>query len=156
MRLFIVSLPITILMIALIGNMESVYTDSNSKYVIHVQLEIRNAEEQLISITESKFGKHMEQEIPDYVFNSIIGQKETITINEIVYEKVQFEVSMKHTDMKNLPDARTYDPYLQFILCGESESNKSSCMELQSAKYWVAMDENDIITSKWTVLRIND
>ena len=87
MRLFIVSLPITILMIALIGNMESVYTDSNSKYVIHVQLEIRNAEEQLISITESKFGKHMEQEIPDYVFNSIIGQKETITINEIVYEK---------------------------------------------------------------------
>ena len=142
-------------MISLIGNIESVYTESDSKYVIHIQLEIRNAEEQLISVTESKFGKHIEQEIPDHVFNSVIGQKETITVNGIVYEKVQFEVSMKHTDLKNLPAARAYDPYLQFILCNESESSKSNCMKLQSAKYWVAMGENDIITSKWTVLRIN-
>ena len=56
--------------------------------------------------------------------------------------------SMAHSEFTNPRE-------ISNILCNESESSKSNCMKLQSAKYWVAMGENDIITSKWTVLRIN-
>ena len=50
-------------------------TDSNSKYQIHLQVEIRNAQDQLISIAENSQGNYLPHEITDLLFYEKFGKK---------------------------------------------------------------------------------
>ena len=138
------------------SSIESIYAEITPKYLVHIQVEVRNAQEQLVSITESRLGEYMHYEIPDYVFDSVVGQKEIIVMDGINYEKVQFEVSYERS-VKTDPDlVHDYENKLRFSLCGTSEYDKLSCMSLESAKYWILTEEGDVVTSKWTVLRVID
>ena len=65
-------------------------TDSNSKYQIHLQVEIRNAQGQLISIAETSHGSYIPEGISDLLFYEKLGKKEIVTIDNIKYEKVQY------------------------------------------------------------------
>ena len=65
----------------------------DSKYQIYLTVVIRNAQGELIGITEATRGIHIAHEITDYVFNEKLGEKEVIMIDNIKYEKVQFVVS---------------------------------------------------------------
>ena len=65
-------------------------TDSNSKYQIHLQVEIRNAQGQLISIAETSHGNYIPEGISDLLFYEKLGKKEIVTIDNIKYEKVQY------------------------------------------------------------------
>ena len=149
-------LLVAVFVVSLTSSIESIYAEITPKYLMHVQVEIRNAQEQLVSITESRLGKHMHHEIPDHVFDSIIGQKEIITVDGIKYEKVQFEISSGGPDMANLSPEREYGNNLRFSLCGTSEQDKFTCINLQSARYFVLTESGDIATSKWTILRMID
>ena len=62
----------------------------DSKYQAYLQIEVRNVQGQLISITESTHVKHIPHKITDHVFDTLMGQKEIVTINDIKYEKVQY------------------------------------------------------------------
>jgi len=156
MKKFAMMLFATILVISLTSAIKPIDAERNLEYIVHIQVEVRNAQEQLISITESKFDKYIRDEIPDYVFDSVVGQKEIIVIDGINYEKVQFEVSYERS-VKTDPDlVHDYENKLRFSLCGTSEYDKLSCMSLESAKYWILTEEGDVVTSKWTVLRVID
>ena len=48
-----------ILVISVTGSIESIDAERDSEYIVHIQVEVRNAQEQLVSITESKFGKYL-------------------------------------------------------------------------------------------------
>ena len=62
----------------------------DSKYQTYLQIEVRNAQGQLISITETTHVKHIPHEITDDVFDTMLGKKEIITIDNVKYEKVQY------------------------------------------------------------------
>ena len=47
----------------------------DSKYQIHVQVQVRNEQGQLVSISEGTHGKYIPLEITNYVFNEKLGKK---------------------------------------------------------------------------------
>ena len=69
-------------------------TTQDSDYQVYLLTILRNGDGQLINITENtKTGAHIPHEIADYVFDTLMGEKEIITIDNIKYEKVQYTFS---------------------------------------------------------------
>jgi len=66
----------------------------DSGYKVYLQAVLRNGDGQLISITENtQTGAYIPHEISDYVFDTLMGEKEIITIDNIKYEKAQYTFS---------------------------------------------------------------
>jgi len=69
-------------------------TIEGSSYQVYLQTVLRNGDGQLINVTEiTKTGAFVRHEITDYVFDTLMGEKEIITIDNIKYEKVQYTFS---------------------------------------------------------------
>jgi len=68
----------------------SLVTSNNTNYQIHLQLVIRNGDGQLISVLENNVGGYIPHKITDDIFDTAMGEKEIITIDNIKYEKVQY------------------------------------------------------------------
>ena len=69
-------------------------TTHNSDYQVNLQAVLRNGDNQLINVTETTAtGAYIPHEITDYVFDTLMGKKEIITIDNIKYEKVQYTFS---------------------------------------------------------------
>ncbi len=67
-----------------------------SKYQVYLQSVLRNGDGQLISVVEStNNAAYIPHKISDHVFDTLMGKKEIVTIDNIKYEKVQ--VTMKPT-----------------------------------------------------------
>ena len=63
-------------------------------YQVYLQAVLRNGDGQLINVTENtKTAAYIPHEITDYVFDTLMGEKEIITIDNIKYEKVQYTFS---------------------------------------------------------------
>ena len=110
MKKFVIPLLCTIFVLLLVNSTESVAADhlepgegiwkdessvnlvttKDSKYQVHLQVEVRNAQGQLISISETTNVNHIPHEITDNTFDTILGKKEIITIDNVKYEKVQY------------------------------------------------------------------
>ena len=66
-------------------------TTEDSNYQVYLQMILRNGDGQLINVTESTAnGAYISHEITDHVFDTLMGEKEIITIDNIKYEKVQY------------------------------------------------------------------
>ena len=66
----------------------------NTNYQVYLQAILRNGDGQLINVTENtQTGAYIPHEITDYVFDTLMGKKEIITIDNIKYEKVQYTFS---------------------------------------------------------------
>jgi len=143
---------------------QGIYKDENnvnyvstkdSKYQIYIQVQVRNEQGQLVSISESDHGNYIPHEISNFVFNEKLGKKEIITIGDIKYEKVQYTNTF---DMKQLE--HTIEPtsaflgYLAVKLCGEIGGHGFSCVPIFQADTAVGViSETDVITTNWTILR---
>ena len=69
-------------------------TTHNSDYQVNLQAVLRNGDNQLINVTETTAtGAYIPHEITDYVFDTLMGKKEIIIIDNIKYEKVQYTFS---------------------------------------------------------------
>ena len=69
-------------------------TTENTNYQVYLQAVLRNGDGQLINVTENtQTGAYIPHEITDYVFDTLMGEKEIITIDNIKYEKVQYTFS---------------------------------------------------------------
>ena len=69
-------------------------TTQDSDYQVYLQAILRNGDGQLINVTENtKTGAYIPHEISDYVFDTLMGEKEIITIDNIKYEKAQYTFS---------------------------------------------------------------
>jgi len=63
----------------------------DSKYQVYVQIVHRNEGDQLISVTESSLsGAYLPHKITDDIFDTLMGEKEIVTIDNMKYEKVQY------------------------------------------------------------------
>jgi len=66
----------------------------NTNYQVYVQVVHRNGDGQLISIIESTANAgHISHKLTDDIFDTLMGEKEIVTIDNIKYEKVQYTFS---------------------------------------------------------------
>ena len=130
---------------------------NNSNYQIYLQTVLRNGDGHLISIIESTANAgHISHKLTDDIFDTRLGEKEIIIIDNIKYEKVQY---INTVDMKQLK--HTIDPTSAFIgslvvnFCGEIVSgHEFSCISIFQIDTTVGvLSETDVITNKWTILR---
>ena len=65
----------------------------DSNYQIYLQTVLRNVDGQMISVAEGMHGFVIPHQVTDHVFDTLMGKKEIVTIDNIKYEKVQYTFS---------------------------------------------------------------
>ena len=122
----------------------------DSKYQIYLTVVIRNAQGELISITEATRGIHIAHEITDFVFNEKLGEKEVIMIDNIKYEKVQFVVSLDFLEQHS----SSFLTMWYFPICGEIGGHSDVCVRIFQVKTAsMYIEEDGDVKNYWTVLR---
>ena len=150
----------------------------DSKYKTHLQLVLRTNDGQLINITESsRSAAYIPHAITDHVFDTLMGKKEIITIDNVMYEKVQYRYTptLEHRFMglypifsenydlefKSTPEAREkMHEHKDFSMwkihyCATFEGHGFSCIPIfQDLVPTMTLAQHDIVTQQWTILRI--
>ena len=122
--------------------------DSNSKYQIHLQVELRNAQGQLISIAETSHGNYIPEGISDLTFYEKLGKKEIVVIDNIKYEKAQYVDSLYSNIEVD------YVSLWALMVCGEILGHGHKCVSVfQASTAVVPVTQTDVVTNQWTILR---
>ena len=126
----------------------------NSKYQIYLQVEVRNVHGQLVSITESmESGFFIPHKITDEFFDERLGKKETIVIDNIKYEKVQYTGTISSEELFSNKDAY-YHGLWAMNFCIETDGHGYKCIPIfQTNTAYVLLEKNDTTTNHWTILK---
>ena len=141
-------------------NQVNLILDKDSKYKIHLLVEVRNTQGQLISVSESEGGFVIPHKVTDHVFDDLLGKKEIITIDNIKYEQAKFygEPDGMIDWQYIVPIYNTPAHFIQvwFIsLCSMFGDHGKTCIQpFQAATAGVSLVEDDIVENHWTILRI--
>jgi len=122
----------------------------NSEYQFHLLVEVRNAQGQLVSVTESTNGYYVPHDVTDEAFDRDFGKKEIITVDDIKYEKVQYIVKDRHYKV----------PYkLMFFIPAVIEVSQGletvivDAFIFQAFVPLVYLEEDDVVDTQWTIFR---
>ena len=150
----------------------------DSKYKIHLQLILRTNDGQLINITESsRSAAYIPHAITDHVFDTLMGKKEIITIDNVKYEKVQYRYTptLEHRFMglypiftedynlefESTPGAREkMREHQEFAMwkihyCATFEGHGFSCIPVfQDLVPNMTLEQHDVVSHQWTILRV--
>ena len=129
-----------------------------SKYIVHLQVVVRDAQDQLVSVTEAIHGHYIPHELTDQIFDTRLGEKEIINIDKIRYEKARF------TQTKNLQQEDISITFrdilsmwkLEFCMNTEEHGDEQgiACVPVfQTLTPNVILEDNDTFTVHWTILR---
>ncbi len=154
----------------------------DSNYRIHLQTVLRNADGQLIGVMHGPMdGLHgwvIPHKVTDHVFDTLMGEKEIVTIDNIKYEKVQymFTPTLEQRTVKNYPifeeirieyeldqhytwlmkGLRDYHGW-QIHYCGTFDGHGYACMPVFQTFVDVRLvTPTDVVTHQWTILRVLD
>ena len=160
------------------GDVNLVSTNEESKYQVNLQLILRTGDGQLINVTESTAGAaYIPHKITDQVFDTLMGEKEIVTVDDIKYEKVQYTYTptLEHRFMglypifseyydlefQSTPEAREQmNEQKDFSAwkihyCATFEGHGYSCIPIfQDLVPTMTLEQSDIVTHQWTILRI--
>jgi len=155
-------------------------TTTNTNYQVYLQAVLKNGDDQLISVTENtKTGAYIPHEISDYVFDTLMDEKEIVTIDNIKYEKAQYTFSptLEQRWMGTYPIFQ--QPIIKYKMEGDAleQMNKKikdyslwkihycvdfanighdglQCIPIfQALIPTMSLEPNDVITHHWTILR---
>ena len=113
-------------------------TTRDTNYQVYLQSVIRNGDGQLISVTETtEIGAYIPHKVTDHVFDTLLGKKEIVTIDNIKYEKVQPLFSF---------EAQSPVSYSMMFL-------KIEIPIFQVLVPTITLEPDDVITQQWTILR---
>ena len=153
-------------------------TIQGSSYQVYLQTVLRNSDGELINVTEvTRTGAFVRHEITDHVFDTLMGEKEIITIDNIKYEKVQYTytAALEHRFMGLYPIFSEYydlefestaearekmDKHKDFAMwkihyCATFEGHGYSCIPIfQDLVPTMTIEPQDTVTQQWTILRI--
>jgi len=156
----------------------NIVTTKDSKWQVNLQTILRTGDGQLINVTESMaMAAYIPHRITDHVFDTLMGEKEIITIDNTKYEKVQYTYTptLEHRFMglypifsehynlefKSTPEAREQmHKHKDFSMwkihyCATFEGHGFSCIPVfQDLVPTMTLEQHDIITHQWTILRI--
>ena len=134
----------------------------DSKWLIHLQVVVRDAQERLVSVTAATHGSYIPHEISDYIFDEYLSEKEIVNINKIKYQKAQ---QILATNVHQFPFSKSYHDMqsywsLEYCMSTENWPEKHtgelgiSCIPVfQTLTPSVTLGENDTFTLHWTILR---
>ena len=154
-------------------------TTEDSNYKIYLQAVLRNGDGQLISVVESTvYGTIIPHKITDHVFDTLMGEKEIITIDDVKYEKVQyiFSPTLEHRWLnfypifseRTLNYETTVDPaekmnketidhsVWKIDYCADFSTigHGFECIPIfQDPVPTMTIEPSDVVTHHWTVLR---
>ena len=156
-------------------------TTTNTNYQVYLQAVLRNGDGQLINVTENiKTAAYIPHELTDYVFYTLMGEKEIITIDNIKYEKVQYtfsptleqrwmgmypifeqiniNIEVKEDALvqmnKKIKDYSLWKIHYcaDFVDIGHPEGLQ--CIPIfQALVPTITLESSDVITHHWTILR---
>jgi len=153
-------------------------TTEDSNYQVYLQMVLRNGDDQLINVTESTAnGSFIPHKITDHVFDTLMGEKEIIAIDNVKYEKVQyaFTPTIEHRFMglypifseyyelefESTPEVREkMREHQEFSMwkihyCAIFEGHGFSCIPIfQDLVPTMTLAQHDIVIHQWTVLRV--
>ena len=141
-------------------NVELIET-TDTEYQVYLQIQVRNGNGQLISITESTMtGAYIPHELIDRVFDTLMGQKEIVTIDNIKYEQAKWSgnpgriVNWQYV----VPIYNVSAHFIQgwFVsLCSVFDDHGYTCITpFQAITAGVFLVEDDVVENHWTILRI--
>ena len=137
-------------------NHVNIVTTKDSKYQVHLQVEVRNAQGQLISISETTNVDHIPHEITDNTFDTMLGKKEIITIDNVKYEKVQYTGTLDIEQL--LPPSKKPSHFIGLWvvnLCSVFDKHGYTCISpWQANSSFVSLEEDDVVKNYWNILRI--
>ena len=158
-------------------NVELIET-TDTEYQVYLQIQVRNGNGQLISITESTMtGAYIPHELVDRVFDTLMGKKEIITIDNIKYEKVQymytpsleyrsvllypifaeidftFEVSTEQINRIHSINQEYAHWKIDYCAIFEEPHNHSCIPIFQLLVPNMTLEPGDVVTHHWTILR---
>ena len=134
----------------------------DSKWIIHLQVVVRDAQNQLVSVTTATHGSYVPHEISDYIFDEYLSEKEIVNINKIKYQKAQ---KILAENVQQFPFSKSYHDMqsfwsLEYCMSTENLVGKHggergiSCIPIfQTITPHVPLDEDNIFRQTWTILR---
>ena len=121
----------------------------NSEYQFHLQVVVRDSHGQLVSVTESTNGYYVPHDVTDEAFDHNFGEKEIVTVDNIMYEKVQF--TEKYS--LDLPlKLMFFIPTIIEVSHG-SEILIVDAYIFQALVPLVYLEEDDMVDTQWTIFR---
>ena len=153
-------------------------TAQDSNYQVYLQTVLRNGDGQLISVTEGGIrGYVVPHNVTDHIFDTLMGKKEIVTIDNIKYEKVQYTFSptVEQRTEKIYPifeeihieyvveedvlaqmkeEIRDYYRW-QIHYCATFEGHVYTCIPVfQTFAVVELVTYTDVVTHQWTILRV--
>ena len=152
-------------------------TTHGSNYQIYLQTVFRNGNGQLINVSETiEIGMYIPHKITDHVFDTLMGKKEIITIDNIKYEKVQyiFSPTLEHRwtgfypIFSEIPLEFKYEEgavakmnkkiknysIWKIHYCAAFEGHGYRCIPVfQTLIPTMTLEPDDVVTQQWTILR---
>ena len=135
----------------------------DSKWLIHLQVVVRDAQDQLVSVAEASHGSYIPHEITDHFFDKYLGKKEIITIDNVKYEKVQYVQTTTYCETltDNLEDTWCrpgMQSHWTIDTCMKTKEHGNeqgiSCIPVfQVTTSHVQLGDDSIFTQTWTILR---
>jgi hypothetical protein len=156
-------------------------TTENTNYLVYLQTVLRNGDGQLINVTENtKTAAYIPHELTDHVFDTLLGEKEIVTIDNIKYEKVQYTYSptlvQRWTGMYPIPEQ------IKINIKAEGDALVQMNKQIKDYSLWkihycadftdighpdglqcipifqalvptMTLEATDVITQQWTILR---
>ena len=130
----------------------------DSKWLIHLQVIVRDAQDQLVSVTEVTHGSYIPHEVSDYIFDEYLGEKEIINIGKVSYEKAEL---IDTKNVKEVPFRTSFEDMqafwgIEYCIKTKEHGNEQgiSCIPVfQTNTPHVSLDEDDTYTQHWTILR---
>tara|TARA_Y100001949_G_scaffold154744_1_gene142542 strand:- start:62 stop:577 length:516 start_codon:yes stop_codon:yes gene_type:complete len=144
------------------ANNVNLATTKDSKFLIHLQIIVRDGQGQLISVTEKTHGKYIPHEFTDQIFDDFLDEKEIVNIDKIRYERGQWIETapvQDYTFKKTFEDMQSYWG-IEYCLSTANWDEKHgdergiTCIPIfQTTTPHVSLGEDDIFTQHWTILR---
>ena len=159
-------------------NKVDITSTQNSNYKIYLQTVLRNADGELINVTEStETGAYVPHKISDDAFDTLMGKKEIVTIDNIKYEKVQYtftptlvqrwtaiyplfsevviEFDVKEDARMSMHSyVKDYSIWKLQHCADWGDDHGLSCIPLfQVLVPTITLEPDDVITLNWTILR---
>ena len=146
----------TILITCSVHSVDADFVDEwDSEYKMYLHTEVRNAQGQLISISEGSIGTLLPHEITDRTFNEKLGKIEIVTIDNVKYEKVQYADYVPAEELLINSGTSHFIGLWKIIVCGEAVDGDVSCFSVFHVNTpHVFITEGDSVTLHWTILRI--
>ena len=152
-------------------------TTHGSNYQIYLQTVFRNGDDQLINVSETtEIGMYIPHKITDHVFDTLMGKKEIITVDNIKYEKVQYIFSPTleqrwtgfYPIFSEIPLEFKYEEgavakmnkkiknysIWKIHYCAAFEGHGYTCIPVfQALVPTMTLEPDDVVTHQWTILR---